>query len=81
MINLQTQKLDYSINNVKIPRPRMQNKVSFNQQADSFTPSFCSAQAKGESFLEKLFKLTPISNDKLTPLYELDASIPSSYKF
>lgn len=81
MITLQTQKLDYSINNVKIPRPRMQNKVSFNRQADSFTPSFCSAQVKSESFFEKLTRLASTKNEHLKPLYELDASIPSSYKY
>ena len=80
----QTQTLN-NINNISIPRPRFQNKIGLNQQADVFTPSFCAnpehLSTKLGSFFEKLF--TPINNNSEKSKYfkEMNDNIPSSYKF
>lgn len=80
----QTQTLS-SISNVKLPRPRMQNKVGLNQQTDTFTPSFCAnsehLSTKLGGFLEKLFTPLSESSESLQHFKELNANIPSGYKF
>jgi len=79
----QTQTLS-NINNVSIPRPRFQNKIGLNQQADVFTPSFCAnpenLSTKLGSFFEKLF--TPINknSESFQHYQELNANMPISYK-